>query len=244
MRPETIILTLSDLTESLPDVLRGGGPWPPPKNTGEARRIVTWRHLRAFAKGVRRVSQFESEEKRAGYPAAFLNYNRALWQWVLEETSDEVLELLNSAQLDAPGIKTADPAKIVAREAIEKHEYLWWRAVYLAGLRAGEGFKLEHTRYLARKLLIAERLNDTSVLEAARQHHYGSTPKAGHEFHRKLKYALLAYWLVLGLWRMASRREQLDALKARAPKGAPRYSPEAFALAQKRLGLKWSPDKT
>lgn len=194
--------------------------------------------VRAFVKALGRPAVFAEELRLPGFEEAFGNYHVALWRWVWSLTPQDVISKLNETTFQLP-----DTDESRADFCVHHHKYLFWRCIFLAGLKAGEGYKSSHYRYFARYALVADELDDKTIFEAARQHRHGGKPKEGHELHRKLKFDLLVGWIAGGLWRMASRGRQLNALKSRRPRNAPFYSAEALAMAQKRLGLRWKSGK-
>jgi hypothetical protein len=213
-----------------------GAQLPLPKHASNARRETTWRHLQNFAKDLRCEPQFQQDQNRPDYPAAFANYHHALWRWVWSLTPPDVRHKLNQVRFRLP-----DTLENEAADCVAKHEYMLWRAVFVAGMKVGEGFKANHYRRFAQLAHVADRLDDEALFEIARQHRHGRTPKTGHDTARRLKYALIVAWLAGGLWRMPSRDDQAAAIYRW---WAARPSPEAIHKAQTRLGLEWLPSRT
>jgi hypothetical protein len=212
-------------------VPRGRDLLPIPKNAAESRRAITWERLRMFAKQLGTEKQFASDQHLKDYPAAFLDYHRALWRWASSLTPSSVTDCLNAARFDMP-----DTPETHGLISFRQHDYILWRAILVSGFKIGEGFKASHYRYFAELALIADKLGDADVFEHVRQRRYGREPKPGHETTRKVKYGLLISWLAGGLWRMGSRNEQCAAFRRW---WNVRPSPESVQKAQKRLGLTW-----
>jgi hypothetical protein len=204
------------------------------KDCEEASRKVTQSELLKFAKALGRESKFEADQRLSAFPAALSNYHAALWKWVGMLTPGRVVESLRIHSF----YPQPQQAGTLPEDMRRTHVYLFRRAIFLSGMKTGEGFKAGHYRFFADCFWIADQLGDEEVFEAARQHRYGRKPKTGHETARRLKYALIVSWLAGGLWRMASREEQILALHGFWP-DAPRSSPDAVLKAQKRLGLGW-----
>lgn len=204
------------------------------KDREEARRKVTQSELLIFAKDLGRESEFEADQRRSAFPAALSNYHAALWKWVGVWTPRSVVKSLRIHSF----YPQPQPAQTLPEDMRRACVYLFRRAVFLSGMKTGEGFKAGHYRFFADCFWIADQLGDKEVFEAARQHRYGRTPKPGHETARRLKYSLIISWLAGGLWRMASRDEQVLALHGFWPDN-PRSSSDAVLAAQKRLGLRW-----
>jgi hypothetical protein len=110
-------------------------------------------------------------------------------------------------------------------------------------MRAGEGFDGEHYQFFSQLADVANRLGDYEVFDVAKQKKWNvkkaKVQARRTQIERQTKYALLISWLAGGLWCLASRAEQMDALKMHWPKMPP-YSLEAITMAQKRLGLQWA----
>lgn len=211
-----------------------------PRNEAEARALVTLNQVRAFAKDLGCEKELNGDQKLKGWPAAFGNYHRGLWRWVWSLTPPEVDDLLNRAQLDAP--ETADDDETASVECVKKYEYLFWRAVFVAGMQIGEGFNSKHYAYYGKKARIATSIGDHEVSQLAAQRKWNAkkakVQKGRTALERQTKFCLLTAWLAGGLWRMASREEQAKALKNYFPDFPP-YSIEAITMAQKRFGLRW-----
>jgi hypothetical protein len=206
---------------------------PLPRSAADARREITWREVRKFAKRLDCEEHFERCQNDKNYPGAFTNYHHALWKWVLEQTPDRVIDLLNSASFNLP-----DSPETAALLAVEHHGYMLWRAIFVTGMKAGEGFKGRHYRYFAEHAYKASALGDNDLFEIARQHRYGTKPKSGHESARKTKYGLIVAWLGGGLCLMPSRDDQCAALRKWFDS---RSTSDAIQKAQERLGLIWFP---
>lgn len=211
---------------------------PLPKNAAEVRRMMTMQRLKEWAKALGCESGFEQEQTHADFLPAFGNYDAALWRWVFSLAPPDVLDTVNAACFNLPD--TDETEAHSAHVCIVKHEHLFRRAVYVAGMKKGEGFKPEHARHLASFSGNADRLDDKDLFETAKQHRWNwkkAQAKIGRTpLDRQLKYCLLISWLPRGLWRM-SGEEQLDALKKLWP-DLPSYSVQSIATAASRLGLR------
>lgn len=186
-----------------------------------------------FAKALGREQEFAKEQKFPGFEAAFGNWHVALWRWAWRLTPDSVFDRLDAAEYSVP-----DTPETKAKGWQLHHDYILWRAVFVAGMKAGEGFKAAHYRHFAYYARFADQLEDAEVFELAKQHpHHGSTAKDFAEKNRKLKYRLLIAWLPCGLWHRQKRAEQLDALYSQW-RDMPRYNDEAVTIAEKGLGLR------
>ena len=204
---------------------------PLPLNCSSAQRIVTMLELERYAKVLECESGFKQEQKGADFLPALANYHLAFWRWVLSLTPPNVIDKLKATLFTLP-----NTAETKANIWIAQWQYLIWRAVFVAGMKAGEGSNVKHYLHFAHFAQVALKLDDGAVFDLARQHRYGRKPKPGYEVARKTKFALIVTWLVGGVWRMSSRDDQAAALQ--------RWwnlhtSSGAIQKAQTRLGLKW-----
>jgi hypothetical protein len=214
-------------------------PLPTPRSAADARREVTYLELQKFAILLDRQQPFEEDEQRKDYPAAFVNYHHALWRWVWQYIPDGLTDKINNARFRLP-----DTPENAANICVSMHRYLLWRAVFLAGMKAAEGFKTGHYQYLAEHAKTAILLGDTAIFDSAKQRAWNARKaKVQHgrtEAERQLKYALLISWLAGGLWRASSRADQMDMLRKQHSEFPP-CTAEAITMAQRRLGLRWYP---
>lgn len=212
----------------------------PAANDVTARNILTVQFVGLFAQSFSRDVALDAEMRLPGFRDAFNDYHAALWRWVLRFNPPEVTALLDNPKLLVTRI---DPGDKICRTPLRSHfvlrnSYLLGRALYLAGLRVGQGFQPSHVQYVTSLGPIAAEIGDLHLLNQVRQRRHGSTPKAGHEVNRRLKYCLLETWIAGGVWHLNSRQEQIAALRTFLP-GLPPISPDAVRKAQTRLGLRW-----
>jgi len=210
---------------------------PLPRSGADARREVTWRRLMLNAKRLDCEKQFEQDQGRKNYPAAFLDYHNALWKRVEQQTPREVIDRLREA-----GFVLPDTPENQANISVALHEYMLWRAIFVAGMKAGEGFNPDHYRHFSQLAQVADRIDDDKVFRIAAQRRWNAKTAKVQEgrtqMERQTKYCLLISWVAGGLWCKASRAEQMVVLRKLWPT-MPKYTPEAISTAQKRLGLRW-----
>lgn len=207
-----------------------------PQSAGDARREITWLQLVKFAKHLGCERQFEQDQEREDYPAAFLDYHHALWRWVWRLTPPKVIDILNV--VNAAHFALPDTPENRANISVGKHDYMLWRAVFVAGMKAGEGFNASHYQHFSRLAHVACRIGDDEVFEIAKQKKWNFKKAKAQAGRVRLKYYLLVSWLAGGLWRMATRAEQMEALEGQWGE-LPPYSLEAITMAQTGLGLHW-----
>ncbi|MGO9202443.1 MAG: hypothetical protein ACLQM8_18110 [Limisphaerales bacterium] len=230
----------------------------PASSEAAARTLLTAHFTIIFVGYLNRSAALDTERKLPGFQAAFANYDAALWRWVDELTPPELPALLdNPKALVERTEDTAVPPRsigdvqvidlrplVLHRRPLRDHfvlraNYLLSRALYVGGLKAGLGFEPAHAQgYLPAILPIADTIGDKALFDKVRQHRHGGTPKLGHATNRLLKYDLIDSWLAGRLWHMASRAQQIAALKIYHP-DHPAISSDALLIAQRRLGLRW-----
>jgi len=215
------------------------GKWFLAASVKDARRVVTLCKTQTFAKQMDCEREFEKDQKLAGFEDAFGNYHVALWRWVWRATPPEVIDRLNEARYDLP-----DAPETASHLAIAHHEYMLWRAIFVTGMKKGEGFNPAHYRYFAEHAKDADHLGDDGLFKIASQRKWNfkkAKVQVGRKpTERQTITCLLVCWLAGGLWRTTSRQQQMDAVKKCWPDFPP-YSLEAITTAQKRLGLRWHP---
>jgi len=206
---------------------------PPPTNTKEVQRVITQVLVESLALDpFNRDREFRQEQAYAGYLTAGGNYQAALWRWVWRVTPDVLAERLNAARFALPQTQNSK-----GHICLVHHDYMLKRAIFLYGLKTGEGLNARHWRYFAQWADYARGLGDDALFEETARVRRWKTPK-GQPSDRKLKYLLLLTWLAGGLWCMKSRDDQAAALYTWWP-DAPPYGPDALHHAQIRLGLRW-----
>ena len=203
----------------------------------EAFRIqlkITLELARGLAEDFRRLSAFEQESREWGFKDAARTYSRALWRWIMDQTSDALLKEIN--KLVPTHFKLPDDDENWHDITVLKFEYLLRRALFLSGLQYEKAHDAEWYRSFVRELYIADKLADLGVFDAIatakQRRRLKKTAGWGH-----LRYNVLRGWLAGGLWKLPSDRKRVETFNQLLGGGSEVATEAGFAKARQRLGL-------
>jgi len=186
---------------------------------------------------LKRLPAFERESSEPGFDTAVKRYTTAFWAWVMEATSDILLDRINC--LGPADFGEPDCLEVWQRITIAKLEYLFQRAVFLAGLKYEKAHDAEWYAGFAKYVWISSILDDKAFfkqLAAPKQKRRMVKVRQGWGHTR---YWLLALWLAGGLWRLPNDGERADCLNKflRLGRSENRINDKGFKTARERLNL-------
>ena len=186
---------------------------------------------------LKRLPAFESESREPGFDTAVKRYTIALWAWVMVATPDTLRVRINS--LVPADFSEPDTLEAWQRITVAKLEYLFHRAVFLAGLKYEKAHDAEWYADFAKEMWIARKLDDKAFfnqLVAPKQKRRMVQVRQdwGHT-----RYWLLALWLAGGLWRLPNDGERAERLNEflRLERKEKKISEKGFKTARERLKL-------